>query len=529
MKLYHENYADLNQFSHTDLSYISHDQKLKEFYAYEPSKDSIKDVVQGRKSFPVDRKLLLDVIKRQYAELDLKVPVADTMILDENTFTITTSHQPTLFTGPLFHIYKIASVIHLAKELNETSKGHHFIPVFIMSGEDHDWQEVNHFNVFGRRYEWERSASGPCGRLSTSGLDILISTIDELFKNSPFGKDVHELLSNCLSKAVNYGHFHRLLVASLFAEFDLIVLNLDDLKLKEAFIPLMEREIREHFSHQYVTDTQAKLTHKGFKIQAFCREVNLFYMTDETRERLDPVEGGVIRIGSGIKYNQEEILHELYSHPDRFSPNVIMRPLYQEFILPNIAYVGGGGEIAYWLERKTQFNAAGVHYPMLIRRNSLLIIDKSTSNQLKKLGLESKEMFHSLDALNRSYLNKHSKSELNYDKEKQKISEAYRDLADKAEKLDPTLSKAILAEESKQIKLFEHLGSRLLRTEKHLHDTQLKKIQRIKEKLFPAGGLQERHENFLSFYANEGPQWISEMVSICDPWIEKFILVESAE
>src|SRR5688500_425804 len=293
------------------------------------------------------------------------------MILDENTFTITTAHQPTLLTGPLFHIYKIASVIHLATELNEQYPANKFLPVFVMSGEDHDWAEVNHFHLFGKKYEWEREAKGPCGHLSTEGLDEVINKMNALFENVPFGKKIKELLQGCLSNAKNYGHFHRLLVASIFEDTDLIVIDLDDKEFKEAFIPVFEKEIKERFSHRIVTATQSLLEKKGFKIQAHCGPVNLFYMTDTLRERSDITDNGFIRIGSGVTYTEAALIEELNKHQERFSPNVILRPLYQESILPNIAYTGGGGEIAYWLERKDQFEHAGVHYPMLIRRNSL--------------------------------------------------------------------------------------------------------------------------------------------------------------
>ena len=529
MKITYEEYKNLHQLSHTDLAYIEHDEALNEFIAYKPSKDSVAEAVRNRKKFPVDRKLLLEVLKKQYAQLNLPIPIEDAVLLDENTFTITTAHQPVLFTGPLFHIYKIASVIHLADDLNKSGAGEKFIPVFIMSGEDHDWEEVNHFHLFGRRYEWERKASGPCGRLSTDGLENLINTVVELFKNTPFISDIRTLLMESMSQSASYGDFHRKLIATLFGKFGLIVISLDDPELKKAFIPLIEKEIKEGFSYKHVTATQSLLEKKGFKVQAYCRQVNLFYMNDDVRERLDPVDGGLKRAVTGKKLTIEEVLAELHSNPERFSPNVILRPLYQEFILPNIAYVGGGGELAYWMERKAQFEAAGVHYPMLIRRNSVLLIDKATSAQIEKLELSPNDMFRNPDAIVKKYLQNHSKTELTYEQEMQMIHTAYRDLAGKAEKIDPTLSKAILAEESKQVKVFDQLGSRLLRTEKQQQDTQIKRIQRIKEKLFPGGGLQERNENFLSFYANTGPALIDSIVETCDPWIEKFTLVELAE
>lgn len=529
MKLTYEDYSRLPYWSHTDLAYINHDPELKDFYLYEPSSQVIPQVIQERKKFKTDRNLLLSVIKRQYAGMAIELPFDDKVLLDENTFTVTTAHQPSLFTGPLFHIYKIASTIHLAKKLNKDYPQYTFLPVFIMSGEDHDWAEINHFFLFGRKYQWNREASGPCGRLSDEGLNEMIEVVLDVLKNAPFFADIKELLRKGLVGFKNYGQFHSILVATLFKDHNLIVLNPDDHELKKAFIPVIEKEITQQFSYQPVTSAQTALEEKGFKPQAFCRHVNLFYMTDDKRERLDPVEGGFVRVESGIEYTTEEILNELYAFPERFSPNVILRPLFQEYILPNIAYIGGGGELAYWLERKTQFEKAGIPYPMLIRRNSLLILDPLTRSQMQKLGLVWMDLAPDLDAIYKTYLMSHSETDLNFERELNEIRTAYQSLADKAEKLDPTLAKAIIAEEYKHVKQFEQLGSRLLRTEKQHQETQLKKIQRLKEKLFPESGLQERHENFLSFYSVYGQQWIDELIKICDPFNEKFILAEPQE
>ena len=529
MKLHYENYADIPYFSHTDLAYIEHHPDLREFYSYEPSPDSFKAVVSARKQFPVNRELLWAALEKQYRDLDVTVPVAERDILDENTFTITTAHQPTLLTGPLYHIYKIASVIHLSRNLNAKYPHQKFIPVFVMSGEDHDWAEVNHFHVFGKRFEWKREAGGAVGHFDLEGLDQLIQEVNELFIHSPFGQQISDILGRCMSKAKNYGHFHRLLVSKIFEEHGLVVLNLDDPDLKRSFIPIFEKEIRERFSLHTVRPTQSSLEKKGFKVQAYCRDLNLFYMSEGIRERIDLSGDGFIRHDTGIVYTLETLIEELHSHPESFSPNVILRPIYQEFILPNVAYIGGGGEIAYWLERKMQFEEAGIHYPMLIRRNSWHILDGNASQQLEKMGFTWKDMLHDINAIVRYFLHKHSQASIDFEEEMQLVRQAFNQLAGKAEKIDPTLSKAIQAEEAKQIKIFEHLGSRLMRTEKHLQDTQIRKIHKLKEKLFPSNGLQERHENFLAYYAQYGPGWITEVIEASDPITEKFILAELQE
>ena len=244
------------------------------------------------------------------------------------------------------------------------------------------------------------------------------------------------------------------------------------------------------------------------------------------RERLDPIDGGILRVESKAVIPLDLVIEDLHQHPERFSPNVILRPLYQETILPNLAYIGGGGEIAYWLERKSQFEYAGVHYPMLIRRNSLLLLEDSTTAQMTKAGLTGDDILMETDALIKSYVVRHSQGDTDYQKELQHIQDAYTSLAEKSRLIDPTLVSAIQAEGIKQVKQFEQLGSRLLRAEKQAQETNIKRVQKIKEKLFPENGLQERHDNFLPFYAQYGPGWIQDMIAVCDPMDERFTLVE---
>ncbi|MDQ3018192.1 MAG: bacillithiol biosynthesis cysteine-adding enzyme BshC, partial [Bacteroidota bacterium] len=479
-----------------------------------------------RNHINVDRQLLTFVLKKQYSSLGIDLPVSEETLLSDHTFTITTAHQPTLLTGALFHIYKIASVIHLTESLQTTYPEYQFLPVFIVSGEDHDWAEVNHVYQFGKKYEWVREASGPVGRLSTEGLEDLINSVSELFKNTPYGHELDIMLHDCLSNASTYNEFHFLLIHALFGHRGLIILNPDDADLKKSFVPIMEKEILDRFSYKAVTEVQSELEKEGFKVQAFCRPINLFYLTEGKRERIDVSGDHLVRVDTGIKYTPEELINELQHHPEQFSPNVILRPLYQEFILPNLAYIGGGGELAYWIDRKKQFEVAGVPYPMLIRRNSLLLIEPSVKSHLDKLGLRVLDLMMDSQQLIKSFLKKNSQTDLSYDEELKQIENAYRALSDKAHKIDPTLSKSILAEENKQVKAFEHLGSRLLRAEKQQQENQVKKIERLKEKISPGGGLQERQENFMAYYATYGRTWIDNMIRICDPLVEKFIIVE---
>jgi len=526
MKVDKIEYERLGNWSHTDLAYLQHDPKLAPFYAYEPLKNNFASVIANRKKYKVNRSLLLAAIKKQYTALGIAPPVSDDLILNENTFTVTTAHQPVLFTGPLYHLYKISSTINLSRQLKAEYPDSHFIPVFVLGAEDHDWAETNHYYLFGKKHQWERTASGSAGRLNLDGLDVLIKDVKEIFKNAPHGDEIDDLLRTAFQKSKSYAQFHQSLLISLFHAYGLVVFNMDDADLKRSFLPLLEKELTEQFSSQYVPETQASLEKAGFKPQAFCRPINLFYMEEGVRERIEPTgDGGVIRVDSKISYSKQEMLDELHNHPERFSPNVIMRPLYQEFTLPNLAYIGGGGELAYWLERKTQFQSAAIHFPMLIRRNSVLLIDEATSAQIEKADITWEDLLEDYDTMVKSFLHKHSEGDLTFEEEQKKMHSAYQQLAAKAQRIDPTLATAILAEESKQVKAFEQLGSRLLRAEKQQQETALNRIKKLKEKLFPEGGLQERHDNMLSFYATYGKDLLDDLIRVCDPMEEKFTIL----
>lgn len=479
-----------------------------------------------RRKHIADRALLVDVIRDQYANAGLALPHTVAWLTSPESFTVTTAHQPSLLTGPLYHIYKIASAIQLAGRIRREIPDAKIAPVFVVGGEDHDWAEINHLYLYGKRFTWSRDANGPCGRLNLDGLESVIDEVMGQVDRNPFARETRDLLFTCMKGVSTYGAFHQKLLASLFSRFGLIVLNMDDRRLKMSFAPWMARELIEGFSAQHVPPVQRELETLGFRPQAFCRPVNLFSMAPGRRERIERDGENFLLADTGRQITRDALLDLLDRHPENFSPNVILRPLYQEFILPNIAYVGGGGEIAYWLERRAQFDAAGIPFPALIRRNSLLLMDEATNTQLKQMGLSPLDVLDDYDLIVRQYLKTHSPADLTFDRETAGLQSAFAALAEKAEFVDHTLAQAIRAEQIKQVRSFEQLGARLLRAEKQHQEVQLKRIQKIRERLFPENGLQERRENFLPFYTQYGPEWLAQLVDICDPLDTRFTIAE---
>lgn len=499
-------FQQIPQFSNKDIAYAAGNPALRPFYQYEVSIEAFGQVIEDKKKDRTDRELLVRVLREQYAQYDAgALTLANIDALrDEHTFTVTTAHQPCLLTGPLYFIYKCFSTINLAESLSQAYPAHRFVPVFVLGSEDHDFEEINHIQLFGKKLQWENVESGPCGKMNTDSLQPLLEALSAILGTSENAREILGLIEQAYTTHETFGAATVHLVASLFREYGLIVLDMNHPEFKRKFEPFMRRELLEQASRGLIEAATAGLEAAGFSGQAHARDINLFYMRDQLRERIVLEEGLYKVLNSDYTFTQEQILEELKQHPEHFSPNVIMRPLYQEYILPNLAYIGGGGEIAYWLERKNQFAHFGINFPMLIRRNSLLWIDKNTGKRMDKLGLRIEDLLEDTESLIRRYVQDHAVAELSLMEEKTALESVFQGIGQKALKIDATLEKAVLAEAAKQIKSLEQLEDRLLRAEKQRHEVEINQLRALREKLFPGNGLQERYDNLLPYFLAYG-------------------------
>jgi uncharacterized protein YllA (UPF0747 family) len=194
-----------------------------------------------------------------------------------------------------------------------------------------------------------------------------------------------------------------------------------------------------------------------------------------------------------------------------------MRPLFKELIFPNLAYIGGGGEIAYWLERKEQFAAFGLNFPMLIRRNSVVWVDAKSDKKMAKIGLDFRELFRPDDLIIRDFVAQHSHNVLSLAEETSQLDDIFVNMAAKARAIDPTLEAAALAEGTRQRKVVEQFENRLRRIEKTKFDREMTTIRELRATLFPGNSLQERKDNFLNVYLEVGETMFLTLVEALDP------------
>jgi bacillithiol biosynthesis cysteine-adding enzyme BshC len=443
------------------------------------------------------RGVLVEALKHQYAEIkDLNAVEANIKALSsENTFTVTTGHQLSLFTGPLYFIVKILHVIKLSERLNSEYPDNRFVPVFWMASEDHDFEEIQSTNLFGKKLTWESEQKGPVGRFDLDGFDAFKEEIAAFYKNHP-ESPIHELLETY--DGSNLTEATRKLVHTLFKEYGLVIIDGDDPTLKQQFAPIIEKELDEEFSFKAVEKTNESLKKDGGKIQVKAREINLFYVDKGVRSRIQRNDVGYLVDGVGT-FTQDEIKAELANHPERFSPNVILRPLYQETILPNLAYIGGVGEMTYWLQLKGVFDEVGCTYPMIAVRNSVMWIDGAVGKKMGKIDLHIEDTFRDTDLIKKEYVEQHAGEELDFSELDATSASLSKLIEDMVLTIDADKKQYAAGEIAKLEKQISGVKGKMLKHSKAKHEEAMKLIDFVKKKLFPDDGLQERGANFFSF------------------------------
>ena len=530
MKIHKIFYDAIPSLAERDKAYIAEAPDLRPFYKYPVHLESFEQVMQDKMKDKTNRATLVSVLDSQYEGRTASAATRQNIasLIDDHTFTIVTAHQPCLFTGPLYYIYKIISAINLAETLRQRYPGFKFVPVFITGGEDHDFEEVNHLHLFDKTLIWESRESGAVGLMKTNSLQPVLAELKEILGTNENATRIYDLIERTHTQHELYGDAVCDFVGELFNEQGLVVLNMYDPALKQLFKPIIKAEIFEQSSHHLVRETIGQLAKAGYSSQAVPREINFFYLQEQLRERIVFEDGRYQVLNSSLSFNKKEMEEEIDRHPERFSPNVIMRPLFQELILPNLAYIGGGGELAYWLERKSQFEHFGLNFPMLIRRNSALWMDGGTAKRMRKLGLEPEELWEDTETLIKNYLHKNAASEFQLPAEKQQLETIFQAIAEKTKAVDASLVKAVLAEHARVSNSLSALETRLTRAEKQKHDNALQQIRSLKEKLFPGNGLQERHDNFLPFYLRYGEDFFKQLFENLHPLEKKFVVLEEA-
>ena len=510
--------------------YLDGNEQTRYFYKYPPSFDIIPRIIEEKQIQDIDRQLLVSVFNELYEAFGQSDAVKKNIALleKESTFTVTTAHQPCLMTGPLYFIVKIADTIRLSEELKQRYPDNDFVPVYWMGSEDHDFEEINHLFIHRQRVEWNKDASGPVGRLKLKGIDTVIDHIAEILGDSIWANEWVEILKKHYRADRTLAEATFGLVNELFASYGLLVITGDRKDLKERFLPIMKRELLERKSREAVEKKIRLMEENGYKAQAHAREINLFYFNDGIRERIEyqPGDDSFEVLNTHLYFDRETMISELDKCPNNFSPNVILRPVYQECILPNLAYVGGAGEISYWMELKAVFELYHINFPLLLVRNSVMILEEKAQKKIEKLHLELQQLFEEEEQLIRSLVMQRSGGLITLEEEKSEIRRIMERVKESALQIDPTLGRSVEGEKQKIFKSLDKLEGKMLRAEKKKHEIMIRQIRALKEQVLPGGKLHERVDNIAGYYAKYGPTFLQEMQTALQP-IDKQLIALS--
>lgn len=506
-------YDETGRFSKLVLDYIHGAEKLKPFYQHAFDHEGMKQAIAAKQSFS-DRQQLFDILSDQYKSVSTSEACKQNLqkLLQPNTFTVCTAHQPNLFTGPLYFIYKIAHAIQLAQKLSFEFSEQQFVPVYYMGSEDADLEELGHIYAAGKKYNWETNQTGAVGRmLVDKKLTGLIKELEAQFSVQPFGNEILSILKNAYTdgKFIQQSTFE--LVNELFGKYGLIILIPDSASFKKQFIPAIQKELEEQFSKTEVEKTIAAFPEE-YKVQAAGRKLNLFYLQNNSRERIELEEEGFTIANTSLSFTKEGMLRELHDHPERFSPNVILRPVFQETILPNVAFIGGGGEIAYWLELKHVFKASHIPMPVLVLRNSFLFIQKKQQEFFEKWDLKMKNLFQPFDIILKQLIAQESKHQLSLQEQQDQLENIYKSASVLAGNIDPTLQKHVEAIKLQSLDKVKKLEKKMYRAEKRKFEAMERQLNKLYQQLFPGGNLQERVHNLVEYYAHYGSYFIETIM-----------------
>ncbi len=520
-------YQDSGYFTPITVDYLNQNSQLQSLCHRFPTIENFEKQIQEKQSQFTNesRKVLVAALNKQYTNVEVSSATHSNInsLLESNTFTITTGHQLNLFTGPLYFLYKIITVINLTKTLKSKYPNQNFVPVYWMATEDHDFEEINYFNYKGKKIRWNKASSGPVGRLSTEDLKAVYEVFEKEIGTSHNANYIKQLFEDAYLKHETLAAATRFLANALFGEYGLVILDGDDVDLKREFIPYIKEELLFQKSHQEVLRTIE--TMKSYAIQVNPREINLFYIEDHLRERIIFEKNRYTINNTSLQFSKEALLELVEKSPEKFSPNVILRPLYQEVILPNLCYIGGGGELAYWFELKSYFDSVGVVFPILLLRNSVLLATEKQALKADKLGLSWSNLFEKQQELIHRKTNEFSEFPIDLSIQKEHLKNQFHYLHVLANQTDKSFSGAVKAQEAKQINGLEHLEKRLLKAQKRKYQEDLNRIIALQNELFPNQGLQERTANFSEFYIEYGAELIEKLMITLKPLDNEFSIV----
>lgn len=530
MKVEYKNLPDVNDLF---LDYISEPSKVKVFFnAVFSETDAFSSVINQKKStYPaesVTRDTLCDILNEQNKLFGAgeKVFLNIEKLKNEKTFAVVTGQQAGILTGNLYTLYKAINAFQLSNLLSENYPDYQFVPIFWMETDDHDFLEVNNVNVLNSENKIQKISYFEAGQPQERYLKPISSIffeqnitefIDELQSSllkTEFSSKLIDLIKECYKPGVNFpvafGKFFQLLLGNL----GIILLNPADSRIKNLLIPVFEKELRNYpRSCESVIEISAVIE-QMYEPQVKPRPINLFLTHQGSRFAIEPKGDGTFGLrNSRQKFSEDEFFSMLYTNPEYFSPNVVLRPIAQDYLLPTIAYIAGPAEVAYFSQLKEVYGFFNVPMPIIYPRSSVTLVERRVASFFDKYELPL-ELFYEEGLLRNKMMYKVNEIKVedifaNYFDE---INAATYTLTEKIEQIDKSLTDGLRNKKDRYLEIIENFQRKFLDVQAKLNETNISKLQMYLNMLYPEGVLQERFFNVTYFINKYGFDFITGLL-----------------
>lgn len=522
------NFCDIPGHQNLFLDYLYEFENVKKYYKKNfRDDDEYKKIITKLSSSPRDHKYqLTEILKGQYEGLNASKNTFGNIqaLSSPNTFAVATGQQLGIFAGPLYTFYKIITAIKLSVSLKEKFPEYNFIPLFWMPGDDHDFEEIksvslidqtNNLNSISYDDGLEHDINrGGVGELKlNAGINRTLAGLEDSLRKTEFTNELLNMLKDCYQEGKTIKEAFKKLIMNFFDDYGLVIFDPQPKDAKELLKELFKFEI-ENFrtTSKTLVETSANIE-EVYHSQVKVRAINLFYSEGDGRYLIEPFENEFKLKGKRKKFSKVELLSVIDEHPEYFSPNVMLRPICQDYLFPTIAYVGGPGEISYFAQAIPLYDIYKVEQPLIYPRSSLTIIEKNISNIFEKYDIIFNDLFLEYDRLSKKAVSKFS--DFNFDdifqSAKDNITASFNNLQQQISAIDPTLSSPIQASRDKALQNLDSLKTKAESAQVNKHEAVLRQVSKAVNIAYPNSNLQERELNFIYFANKYGPDFINKL------------------
>ena len=513
------NFSDIPGHENLFLDYLYEYENVTHFYRYDfRNKENYLKIFKSISEKPrASSSHISSILSEQYSTVDSSDLTKKNIKLlsDSRTMAIVTGQQLGIMGGPLYTFYKIITAIKLSRYLSERYDDYNFVPVFWLEGDDHDFNEIRSIKIpddsnrmqtisYGEAIE-EEDVKQSVGLLQfDDSINEFINNLSKHLRETEFTKDLIKSIQNIYSNGKSFKDSFFKLIHSLFDQYGLIIFNPLDDKVKELLKPVFKKEIMDFRDHTeklvYVSATLEELYHAQVKV----KPVNLFLRVEDGRYSIEPTDDGFKLKRKRKSFTQEELLEILENEPQRFSPNVLLRPICQDYLLPTAFYVGGPSEVSYFAQTLPLYDFYNLTPPVIYPRSSATILEKNIGNILDKYSIEIADIFIDTENVKKKIINSFSENSIDevFDNITNQIELAFDQLKEKLFDLDKTIADSSNRYRDKIFNSVNELKGKAEKAHQKKHEVTLRQIDRIAGNIFPNNNLQEREFNYM-YFANK--------------------------